>query len=140
RRDRGVVRGGALEHRREGSVPEQRWDHRLEGAVMRSGAMVDVRQDDGGSDMRKIAAMLGLVSFVVFHGWAPAHAQPVVNVTQVADQPAATLLLPYFEVSLPTVQGGKPKGLTTLFSINNASATAVLAHTTIWSELAVPVF
>jgi hypothetical protein len=90
--------------------------------------------------MRKIAAMLGLVSLVVFHGWAPAHAQPAVNVRQVADQPAATLLLPYFEVNLPTVQGGKPKGLTTLFSINNASATAVLAHTTIWSELAVPVF
>src|SRR5262249_61685585 len=51
------------------------------------------------------------------------------------NQPAATLLLPYFEVDLQT-----PGGPTTLFSINNASATAVLAHVVIWSDLAVPVF
>src|SRR5436853_7709153 len=48
--------------------------------------------------------------------------------------PAATLLLPYFEVDL-----NNPNGLTTLFSINNASATAVLAHVTVWSDLSVPV-
>src|SRR5262245_32657303 len=47
--------------------------------------------------------------------------------------PAATLLLPYFEVDL-----GDPNGVTTLMSINNASATAVLAHVTVWSDLAVP--
>jgi hypothetical protein len=49
-------------------------------------------------------------------------------------RPAATLLLPYFEVNLDD-----PNGLTTLFSVNNASAVAVLAHATIWSDLAVPV-
>src|SRR5436305_6675816 len=48
--------------------------------------------------------------------------------------PAATLLLPYFEVDL-----NNPNGLTTLFSINNASATAVLAHVVVWSDLSVPV-
>src|ERR1700719_2623576 len=48
--------------------------------------------------------------------------------------PAATLLLPYFEVSLDD-----PNGLTTLFSINNAAAAAVLAHVAIWSDLSVPV-
>ncbi|HLX06261.1 MAG TPA: tail fiber domain-containing protein [Thermoanaerobaculia bacterium] len=48
--------------------------------------------------------------------------------------PAATLLLPYFEVDL-----NNPNGLTTLFSVNNASATAVLVHTVIWSDLSVPV-
>jgi hypothetical protein len=48
--------------------------------------------------------------------------------------PAATLLLPYFEVDL-----NNPNGLTTLFSVNNASATAVLAHVTVWSDLSVPV-
>jgi len=48
--------------------------------------------------------------------------------------PAATLLLPYFEVDLTN-----PNGLTTLFSVNNASATAVLAHVVIWSDLSVPV-
>jgi hypothetical protein len=47
--------------------------------------------------------------------------------------PAATLLLPFFEVDL-----GNPAGVTTLFSINNASATAALAHVTVWSDLSVP--
>jgi hypothetical protein len=47
--------------------------------------------------------------------------------------PAATLLLPYFEVDL-----GDPQGSTTLFSINNASATAILAHVVMWSDLSVP--
>ncbi|MBV8202108.1 MAG: hypothetical protein JOZ15_15925, partial [Acidobacteria bacterium] len=47
--------------------------------------------------------------------------------------PAATLLLPYFEVDL-----NNPNGLTTLFSVNNASATAVLVHVVIWSDLSVP--
>jgi hypothetical protein len=50
------------------------------------------------------------------------------------DVPAATLLLPYFEVDLD-----HSNGVTTLFSINNASATAVLAHVVIWSDLSVPV-
>jgi hypothetical protein len=50
------------------------------------------------------------------------------------DVPAATLLLPYFEVD-----GNNPNGITTLFSINNASATAILAHVTVWTDLSVPV-
>jgi hypothetical protein len=49
--------------------------------------------------------------------------------------PGATLLLPYFEVDLDNITG-----TTTLFSVNNASATAILAHVTIWSDLGVPVF
>jgi hypothetical protein len=51
------------------------------------------------------------------------------------NSPAATLLLPYFEVDLDNMQGQN-----TLFTVNNASATAVLAHITIWSDLGVPVF
>lgn len=50
------------------------------------------------------------------------------------DVPAATLLVPYFEVDLEN-----PWGTTTLFTINNASATAVLAHVVLWSDLSVPV-
>src|SRR5882724_3139556 len=50
-------------------------------------------------------------------------------------EPAATLLLPYFEVALSCANGG----LNTLFSINNASANAALAHVVIWSDLSVPV-
>jgi hypothetical protein len=48
--------------------------------------------------------------------------------------PAATLLLPYFEVDL-----SNPNGETTLLSINNGSPQAVLVHVVIWSDLAVPV-
>jgi len=47
--------------------------------------------------------------------------------------PAATLLVPYFEVDLTN-----PGGKTTLFSVNNASATAVLAKVTMWTDLGVP--
>lgn len=48
--------------------------------------------------------------------------------------PAATLLLPRFEVDI-----ANPSGVTTLFSINNASDETVLGHVTLWSEWFVPV-
>lgn len=64
-----------------------------------------------------------------------AAARPTTAVTCAVDPvPSATLMLPYFEVDL-----ANPNGLTTLFSINNASASAVLAHTVVWSDLSVPV-
>jgi hypothetical protein len=47
--------------------------------------------------------------------------------------PAATLLLPYFEVDLDN-----PGGQTTLFTINNASATAILTNVVLWTDLGVP--
>ncbi|MGH7342625.1 MAG: hypothetical protein ACREKH_19240 [Candidatus Rokuibacteriota bacterium] len=47
--------------------------------------------------------------------------------------PAATLLVPYFQVDL-----NDPNGVTTLLSINNASAGAILAHVTVWSDLSRP--
>lgn len=62
---------------------------------------------------------------------APAAAQAPPSI---ADQPAATLLLPYFEVDL-----ANPAGANTLFEVNNASSTATLAHITVWSEMHVPV-
>jgi hypothetical protein len=49
------------------------------------------------------------------------------------DVPGATLLLPYFEVDLDN-----PEGVTTLFSINNASASAGVAHVTLWTDESVP--
>lgn len=60
---------------------------------------------------------------------APSQPPPISN------RPAATLLLPYFEVDLDN-----PQGQTTLFSINNASATAVMAHVVLWSDMGIPVF
>src|SRR3954449_7966402 len=47
--------------------------------------------------------------------------------------PAATLLLPYFEVDLKSLTGR-----TTLMSINNASDRATLAHVVLWTDLGVP--
>ncbi|HET9794016.1 MAG TPA: hypothetical protein VFS34_06100 [Thermoanaerobaculia bacterium] len=55
-------------------------------------------------------------------------------VPSISATPGATLLLPYFEVDL-----AHPTGRTTRFWVNNASATAILARVTIWSDLAVPV-
>ncbi len=50
------------------------------------------------------------------------------------DVPAATLLLPYFEVDLRHANGAD-----TVLSVNNSNAAALLAHVTIWSDLSVPV-
>jgi hypothetical protein len=47
--------------------------------------------------------------------------------------PAATLLLPYFEVDLT------PGGQTTLFTITNVSRYSQIAHVTLWTDFAVPV-
>ncbi len=53
--------------------------------------------------------------------------------------PAATLLLPTFEVDIGTTPIGQPacatgQGIDTLFSINNASAAPALAHVTLWTD------
>jgi hypothetical protein len=82
--------------------------------------------------MRRTVVSVAFTLLAVFGVFPAAHAQvapPIVN------QPAATLLLPYFEVDLDNEDG-----MTTLFSINNSSATALLAHVTLWSDLGVPVF
>jgi len=50
-------------------------------------------------------------------------------------KPAATLLLPYFEVDLTS-----QNGVTTVFELNNAISESILVHVVIWSNLAIPVF
>ena len=78
--------------------------------------------------MKKTTLCLALLGLLALGGQAHA------LICTIDDVPAATLLLPYFEVDL-----SGPNGVTTLFSINNASATAVLAHVVVWSDLSVPV-
>jgi hypothetical protein len=80
--------------------------------------------------MRKIALCLALASLLGMGG------QALAVIGTIDDVPAATLLLPYFEVD---ISGATPTGVNTLFSINNASATAVLAHVTVWSDQSIPV-
>jgi hypothetical protein len=79
--------------------------------------------------MKKVALCFALVGLLALGG------QAFAVIGTVDDVPAATLLLPYFEVDLTD-----PNGVNTLFSVNNASATAILAHVTIWTDLSVPTF
>jgi hypothetical protein len=76
---------------------------------------------------KKLTICLALVGLLALSGGA------VAELCTIDDVPAATLLLPYFEVNLDD-----PSGLTTLFSINNASAAPALAHVTLWTDESVP--
>jgi hypothetical protein len=77
--------------------------------------------------MKKLCVCLTLVSLLGLGGRAYA----VIGTIDAV--PAATLLLPYFEVDLNDLNG-----VNTLFSINNASASAALAHVTVWTDQSVP--
>jgi len=74
--------------------------------------------------MKKTALCLALLGLLALGG------QAFAVICTIDEVPAATLLLPYFAVDL-----SNPNGENTLFSINNASATAVLAHVVVWSDL-----
>ncbi len=80
--------------------------------------------------MRKLTLGIGLVVLLCCGGRASA------AIDAISVSPAATVLLPYFEVD---PNGTAASGLDTLIALNNASATAMLAHVTVWTDLAVPV-
>jgi hypothetical protein len=77
--------------------------------------------------MKKAVSALMLAGLVAFGGPATAEMCTIDAV------PAATLLLPYFEVDYTDLDG-----VTTLMSINNSSATAILAHVTLWTNWSQP--
>ena len=101
------------------------------------------------SDLFKWRIALGMSAAALLLGLRPAHAAQIQCtpgndrvfpaatqcVGTVSDVPAATLLAPYFEVDLAS-----PTGKNTLITVNDSSATAMLAHVVIWSDLGVPVF
>ena len=77
--------------------------------------------------MKRIAIALALLAGLACA--APARAE-----FGTADPvPAATLLLPYFEVDL-----GNTNGADTLISVNNASATAIVANVVVWTDWGTP--
>jgi hypothetical protein len=78
--------------------------------------------------MNRVVSIVALMLAVL--GWAGPARALIGTLDQV---PAATLLLPYFEVDL-----SNPNGITTLLSINNASAAATLVHFVMYSDLSVP--
>jgi hypothetical protein len=95
---------------------------------------------------RKLLGMCGLAAFVLCLT-SPA----VAAICTIDAKPASTLLLPYFEVDLNALPkgvscGGKPcePGSTsgsranTIFSINNASASATVVNVVVYSDLSVP--
>ncbi len=78
--------------------------------------------------MKKFIASFAIAGLLVLGGQAFAEIGAIDSV------PAATLLLPYFEVGLEN----SGSGVTTLFSVNNASAAPAVAHVTLWTKLARP--
>ncbi len=78
--------------------------------------------------MRKTCFSLPLVALLLGSS-SPASAV----IGTIDNVPAATLLLPYFEVDI-----ANSNGVNTFFTINNASQTAVLAHVTVWTDQSVP--
>src|SRR5207253_7092383 len=78
------------------------------------------------SVMKKTALCLALLGLLALGG------QALAVICAIDEVPAATLLLPYFAVDYTSTDGS---GANTLFSVNNASATAVLVHVVVWSDL-----
>jgi hypothetical protein len=80
--------------------------------------------------MKKVALLLGMASAA----GAMLTVRPLAaEICSIDDVPAATLLLPYFEVDLDSQDT-----IQTLFSINNASASAAVAHVTVWTDESIP--
>ena len=77
--------------------------------------------------MRRVVSIVALMLVVL--GWTGPAQALIGTMDQV---PAATLLLPYFDVDL-----SNPQGVTTLLSINNASASAALVQFVVYSDLSV---
>lgn len=64
---------------------------------------------------------------------APATAGVLSGNCRTAEQPAATLLFPYFEVDLQS-----PNGATTIISVNNASSSPATARLVMWTDWGAP--
>jgi hypothetical protein len=64
-----------------------------------------------------------------------AAAAPSARAATPGSVPAATLLVPYFEVD-----PADPNGQTTLFSVNNAGDQPVVAHAVVWTDWGVPTY
>lgn len=79
--------------------------------------------------MKKFIASFAIAGLLVLGG-----GQALAEIGAIDAVPAATLLLPYFEVGLEN----SGSGVTTLFSVNNASAAPAVAHVTLWTKLARP--
>jgi hypothetical protein len=89
--------------------------------------------------MRKLCRRKGLVplAFAALAAFIP---NPAIARTCDLDMvPAATLLLPYFEVDVSTVTPPlPPRTIDTFFAVFNTSTVPRIAHVTLWTEWAIP--
>ncbi len=74
-------------------------------------------------------ALAALISFALAWAASPLRA----GICSLDEVPAATLLLPYFEVDLVDSNGPN-----TLISVNNAASAGVVAHVVLWTDMSVP--
>ncbi|MBL8299159.1 MAG: putative Ig domain-containing protein [Rhodanobacteraceae bacterium] len=81
--------------------------------------------------MKKCTSLLGLGAALLLGAFAPAHA----TINALDNVPAATLLLPYFEVDATN-----PTATRTVLTVGNRAATETLAHVTLWSDRGVPTY
>jgi hypothetical protein len=81
---------------------------------------------------KRASFALGL-SFAFLISGTSANAGALSGNCRVGDQPAATLLIPYFEVDLAHAGGA-----TTLMSVNNASSRPAIARVVMWTDWGVP--
>src|SRR5688500_5655617 len=81
------------------------------------------------SQVLRLTAFCALVSAPL----APVTAGVLSGNCRTAEQPAATLLYPYFEVDLQ-----RNDGATTLISINNSSSSPVVARVVMWTDWGAP--
>lgn len=89
---------------------------------------------------RSLAAILLLLAATVAHGGVFNTGSPSTtnndDSCDIALLPAATLLLPYFEVDLAAASG---QGETTLFTVTNVTNEAQAVAITLWTDLSFPV-
>ena len=78
---------------------------------------------------------LPVVLFALVVGLGAPHAPAEAELCAIDAVPAATLLLPYFEVKLDRDRSKIP---VTFFSINNASEESTIAHVSFWTDMSVP--
>ncbi len=76
--------------------------------------------------MKKLVSCLAVASLMLLGSSA------IADLCTIEATPAATLLLPYFEVDI-----ADQSGIDTFFSINNASAASALTHVIVWTDLSV---
>ncbi len=76
--------------------------------------------------MKKLVSCLAVASLMLLGSSA------IADLCTIEATPAATLLLPYFEVDI-----ADQSGIDTFFSINNASAASALTHVIVWTDMSV---